>query len=176
MTTSAQIDSAFTNAYRFRDRVPENARNMIIGGYFSSGPGRDRGRAVAAYEAVLRNGDTTSGAANNLALLLMNTDRAEEAVSLLTEAVELKPDVPEFKSNLNLAIEAVKLGALDYLSKPLDFARFAELLSGVRYHIDRRKRLLAADTEIAATSSPSPACTGAAAQPTPSSSSPRSSA
>jgi two-component system response regulator HydG len=47
------------------------------------------------------------------------------------------------------AIEAVKLGALDYLSKPLDFDRLRELLGGVRYGIARRQRLLAADTEIA---------------------------
>jgi len=47
------------------------------------------------------------------------------------------------------AIEAVKLGALDYLSKPLDFDRLRELLGGVRHGIARRQRLLAADTELA---------------------------
>jgi two-component system, NtrC family, response regulator HydG len=47
------------------------------------------------------------------------------------------------------AIEAVKLGALDYLSKPLDFNRLREILGGVRYSIARRQRLLAADTELA---------------------------
>ena len=47
------------------------------------------------------------------------------------------------------AIEAVKLGALDYLSKPLDFERLAELLTTVRFGIERRKRLLAADSELA---------------------------
>ena len=47
------------------------------------------------------------------------------------------------------AIEAVKLGAIDYLSKPLDFDRLRELLDGVRYSLARRQRLLAADTELA---------------------------
>jgi len=47
------------------------------------------------------------------------------------------------------AIEAVKLGALDYVSKPLDFDRLRELLSTVRYNIERRQRLLAADSELA---------------------------
>src|SRR5207245_3477215 len=47
------------------------------------------------------------------------------------------------------AIEAVKLGALDYLSKPIDFTRLAELLSGVRYGIERRGDLLAADSDVA---------------------------
>ena len=47
------------------------------------------------------------------------------------------------------AIEAVKLGALDYLSKPLDFDRLRELLTTVRFGIDRRQRFLAADSELA---------------------------
>ncbi|MBI4886939.1 MAG: sigma-54-dependent Fis family transcriptional regulator [Acidobacteria bacterium] len=47
------------------------------------------------------------------------------------------------------AIEAVKLGALDYLTKPLDFVRLGELLSTVRFGIARRQRLLAADTDLA---------------------------
>ena len=52
-------------------------------------------------------------------------------------------------ATVDSAIEAVKLGALDYLSKPLDFGRLRELLGGVRHNIARRQRLLAADTELA---------------------------
>ncbi|MSO31088.1 MAG: sigma-54-dependent Fis family transcriptional regulator [Acidobacteria bacterium] len=52
-------------------------------------------------------------------------------------------------ATVDSAIEAVKLGALDYLSKPLDFDRLRELLSTVRHGIERRRRLLAADTELA---------------------------
>jgi two-component system, NtrC family, response regulator HydG len=40
------------------------------------------------------------------------------------------------------AIEAVKLGALDYLTKPVDAARLLELLAGVREEIARRRELL----------------------------------
>ena len=36
------------------------------------------------------------------------------------------------EATVDSAIEAVKLGALDYLSKPLDFDRLRELLCGVR--------------------------------------------
>jgi DNA-binding NtrC family response regulator len=53
------------------------------------------------------------------------------------------------EATVDSAIEAVKLGALDYLSKPLDFARLRELLKGVRYGIDRRQRLMTADSELA---------------------------
>jgi two-component system response regulator HydG len=53
------------------------------------------------------------------------------------------------EATVESAIEAVKRGALDYLSKPLDFDRLRELLGGVRHGIARRERLLAADIELA---------------------------
>ena len=87
----AQSDSAFTQAYRFRDRVPENDRDMIIGGYFSNGPGRDRARAVAAYEAIIRNGDTVGGSGNNLALLLVQRREFARAESLYRAHGRLDP-------------------------------------------------------------------------------------
>src|SRR5256885_8679748 len=46
-------------------------------------------------------------------------------------------------ASVDSAIEAVKLGALDYLSKPLDFERLGELLTTVKRSIDRRRLLLA---------------------------------
>ena len=52
-------------------------------------------------------------------------------------------------ATVDSAIEAVKLGALDYLGKPLDFERLGGLLDTVRHGIDRRQRLLAADSELA---------------------------
>ena len=52
-------------------------------------------------------------------------------------------------SSVDSAIEAVKLGALDYLSKPLDFERLGELLTTVKRGIERRRLLLAVDSEMA---------------------------
>jgi two-component system response regulator HydG len=52
-------------------------------------------------------------------------------------------------ASVDSAIEAVKLGALDYLSKPLDFGRLGELLTTVKRGIERRRLLLAADSEMA---------------------------
>ena len=52
-------------------------------------------------------------------------------------------------ASVESAIEAVKLGALDYLSKPLDFERLSELLTTVRRSIERRRLLLAADSALA---------------------------
>jgi DNA-binding NtrC family response regulator len=50
---------------------------------------------------------------------------------------------------LDTAIEAVKLGALDYLTKPLDFDRLRRLLTGVRDDARGRAELLAAETATA---------------------------
>jgi two-component system response regulator HydG len=52
-------------------------------------------------------------------------------------------------ATVDSAVEAVKLGALDYLSKPIDFNRLRELLVTVKFSIERRQRLLAADSELA---------------------------
>ena len=51
--------------------------------------------------------------------------------------------------SVDTAIEAVKLGALDYLAKPIDFDRLRQLLASVREERDRRAALMAAETETA---------------------------
>ncbi|MBI4885721.1 MAG: sigma-54-dependent Fis family transcriptional regulator, partial [Acidobacteria bacterium] len=52
-------------------------------------------------------------------------------------------------ATVETAIEAVKLGALDYLSKPLPLDRLKALLASVHADIDRRRALLAADHRTA---------------------------
>jgi DNA-binding NtrC family response regulator len=51
--------------------------------------------------------------------------------------------------SVDSAINAVKLGALDYLQKPLDLDRLGELLATIYHGIERRKLLLAVDSEMA---------------------------
>jgi two-component system, NtrC family, response regulator HydG len=51
--------------------------------------------------------------------------------------------------SMDSAIDAVKLGALDYLPKPIDWDRLGALLETVRYAFARRQRLLTADSELA---------------------------
>ena len=53
--------------------------------------------------------------------------------------------------SVDTAIEAVKLGALDYISKPFDLTRLGGLLTGVCKSIERRERLLQADAAVAKT-------------------------
>jgi tetratricopeptide (TPR) repeat protein len=84
----APQDSAFERAYRLRDRVTERERLWITGGYYQNGPGRDRGKAVAAYEALMAAGDTAV-AGNNLGLIFRERrefDRSDSMFALARRA------------------------------------------------------------------------------------------
>jgi DNA-binding NtrC family response regulator len=52
-------------------------------------------------------------------------------------------------ATVDTAVEAIKLGAMDYLTKPLDFARLDQLLNSVREEIERRRSLLAMENDLA---------------------------
>ena len=52
-------------------------------------------------------------------------------------------------ATIDSAVEAVKLGAVDYLTKPFDFERLRQLLSLVREEAARRGRMLQAEQEVA---------------------------
>jgi DNA-binding NtrC family response regulator len=52
-------------------------------------------------------------------------------------------------ATVDTAVEAIKLGAMDYLSKPLDFGRLEQLLTGVREEIERRRSVLAIEGDLA---------------------------
>jgi DNA-binding NtrC family response regulator len=51
-------------------------------------------------------------------------------------------------ASIDTAIEAIKHGALDYLSKPFDFDRLESLLRRVHDEIDRRRALLIAESRV----------------------------
>jgi DNA-binding NtrC family response regulator len=52
-------------------------------------------------------------------------------------------------ASVDTAVEAIKLGAMDYLSKPLDFGRLQLLLTSVRDEIERRRSLLTIEGDVA---------------------------
>jgi two-component system response regulator HydG len=47
------------------------------------------------------------------------------------------------------AVEAIKLGAREYLSKPFDFDRLRQLLDSIRMELERRAQVLALESEVA---------------------------
>jgi DNA-binding NtrC family response regulator len=50
---------------------------------------------------------------------------------------------------IDTAVDAIKLGAMDYLSKPLDFSRVEQLLTGVREELDLRRKLMTVEQDVA---------------------------
>jgi eukaryotic-like serine/threonine-protein kinase len=64
--SQSAIDSALTRAYGLRDRLPALERDGLTARYFIMGPGRDRAKGIAAYESILRRGDTTPSLLINL--------------------------------------------------------------------------------------------------------------
>ncbi len=52
-------------------------------------------------------------------------------------------------ASVDTAVEAIKLGATDYLSKPLDFGRLEALLANVRDDLERRRSLLSIESDVA---------------------------
>lgn len=52
-------------------------------------------------------------------------------------------------ATIDSAVEAVKLGAIDYLTKPFDFSRLKQLLKQVKDEIAQRRRLLQAEQDVA---------------------------
>ena len=66
----ADVDSAATKAYRYRDRLTEQEAANAVGYYYQSGPGRDRQKAIEAYESIVNKGTADADASvHNLALL-----------------------------------------------------------------------------------------------------------
>jgi tetratricopeptide (TPR) repeat protein len=78
----AQIDSAATKAYQYRDRLTELEAANAVGYYYQSGPGRSRAKAVEAYESVVNKGADGDASVHNLALLLTSRREFARAESL----------------------------------------------------------------------------------------------
>jgi len=69
--------------------------------------------------------------------------RAIHAIDPTCQVVLMTGDL-----SVDSAIEAVKLGALDYIGKPFDRARLGALLTGVCKGIERRQKLLQVDGDL----------------------------
>jgi eukaryotic-like serine/threonine-protein kinase len=95
----AAIDSAITHAHNLPDRLTERERLRTAGYYFDHGPGRDRAKAVAAYESLLKLGDT-AGAANNLGVLVVSRREFARSESLYRADIRAQPDVAIAWSNV----------------------------------------------------------------------------
>ena len=87
--SQSAIDSALTQAYRYRDRLPALERDGLTARYFTMGPGRDRAKGIAAYESILQRGDTTPSILVNLGEALRTRREFARTESLNVAAIRL---------------------------------------------------------------------------------------
>ncbi|HTJ23868.1 MAG TPA: serine/threonine-protein kinase [Gemmatimonadaceae bacterium] len=88
--TQSAIDSASTQAYRYRDRLPPHEHDMVVADFYT-GPGRDRDKAIAAYEGALQRGDSLGGLLINLGEVLRSRREFARAESLNIATARLSP-------------------------------------------------------------------------------------
>ena len=78
---------------------------------------------------------------------------AVDGLSVLREIKALDPQshviLTSAAATITSAVEAIKAGALDYISKPLDLDRLRDLLTTISKSIERRETLLRIDAEVA---------------------------
>ena len=86
----AAVDAAIARAYAARDRGSGRERLEVTAEYFAPGPGRDRARAIAAYEALFAMGDRAN--TNSLGLLLTSRREFARAESLARVRIRVDPD------------------------------------------------------------------------------------
>ncbi|HET9012918.1 MAG TPA: protein kinase [Gemmatimonadaceae bacterium] len=113
-------DSALKKAYQYRDRLTERERGTLLGDYFTRGPGMDRGKGIAAYEALLARYPYDAVAMNNLGNALETRREFARAESLFARLAAAEPRVPIYPQNL--------LGILVVEGKFAEARRVAEQL------------------------------------------------
>jgi tRNA A-37 threonylcarbamoyl transferase component Bud32/tetratricopeptide (TPR) repeat protein len=102
-------DSAITHAKRLSDRLTERERLAVIGdyysifatlgeGYLASGPGRDRAKAIAAFERQLELGEYAN--TNSLGIQLATRRSYARAESLAYARIKVQPGYATTYGNL----------------------------------------------------------------------------
>jgi tetratricopeptide (TPR) repeat protein len=89
--TRSAIDSALMQAYRYRERLPTLERDLVFARYYAMGPGRDRAKAIAAYQGVIQRGDSIGTVLVNLAEQLRERREFARAESLNVAAARRSP-------------------------------------------------------------------------------------
>jgi tetratricopeptide (TPR) repeat protein len=103
-----QVDSMLTRAYQLRGRLPEGEQAAIEATYFGEGPGRNRARAIVAYQRAI---ELIGLRRNNLANLASSRRDFVMADSLFRG--DLAADSLDVLPNQNGTVNLVSLGRLD---------------------------------------------------------------
>ena len=147
--TRSAIDSALTQAYRYRQRLAPLERDQVVARYYYIGPGRDRAQSIAAYEGILRRGDTTPAVLVNLGELLRSRRQYARAESLNAIAATLQENNgTPFGNIVELQVDQGKLteaGETDRRLRSVSpfYSAVEELYLANATGIDRRVRAVA---------------------------------
>ncbi|HET7585593.1 MAG TPA: protein kinase [Gemmatimonadaceae bacterium] len=124
---SDKMDSALTRAFRFRDRLPERERLATIGTYYGNGPGADRQKGAAAYEALLEIDPDNQIALNNLGTIYISRRDLVNAERVYRHAISLPGAGSVAYDNLmRVLMSAGKLDAADSVAR-LEQERYPSL-------------------------------------------------
>ena len=89
--TRSAIDSALTQAYRYRDRLPALERDRVVARFYGLGPGRDRAKSISAYESIIQRGDSNGAVMVNIAEMLRTRRDFARAESLNLLGAKFSP-------------------------------------------------------------------------------------
>jgi tetratricopeptide (TPR) repeat protein len=130
------IDSAVTRAYRLRNPLTAEERDRMTATYFGLGPGRDRAKAIAAYEAIIARGDSGSVLVNlgerlrtrreyarAESLNLASFKRSKTGTSM-ANAIEMQINQGKVKDAV-ASLELLKATAPDYAGFRIPFVLYA---------------------------------------------------
>ncbi len=110
--SQSAIDSAITRAYELRDRLPLMEHDAVTARYYSLGPGHDTRKAIAAYEGILRRGDTLPPLLANLGEQYRRIRDYAKAESLNAASIRLSP-IPNGTSYGNIIELQINQGKFD---------------------------------------------------------------
>jgi tetratricopeptide (TPR) repeat protein len=89
----AVVDSAFGNAMRHSDRLPQPERDLVEAAYYGSGSqSANRGKALAAYQRVFAFDSTNLIAINDLGILYGRRQQFDSAAHYYRLEFRLKPN------------------------------------------------------------------------------------
>ncbi len=106
-------DAALEKAYRYRNRLTERERLLAIATHFDFGPGRDRQKAAAAYEALLERDSVDNVAVNNLGDLLRTRREFARAESLYRRDIASRASTFGYQNVVNVRMDEGRLAAAE---------------------------------------------------------------
>jgi hypothetical protein len=102
-------DSALQKAFQYADRLPDREKYLAVGAYYSqSRTARDRGKALAAYQAAYAADSNSSIAANQLSTIYSFRNQNDSAIRYSRRQLAIEPQgqaLSYLMTNLTIAGE-----------------------------------------------------------------------